>query len=183
MSTLEKRFYTEADYYKFPEDVRAELIEGQIHYYSMPNRIHQSILAALLSAIHAHIKAHQLPCQVYPGPFAVKLKQDSRTIVEPDISVIFDPEKLTERGCSGAPDWIIEISSPANPSHDYIRKLHLYADAGVREYWIVNPMKQSVYVYNLETVEFGTVPYTFHDKIKANIFDELIIDFQTLGLD
>ena len=123
MSTLEKRLYTEADYYKFPEDVRAELIEGQIHYYSMPNRIHQKILAALLSAIYVHIKAHQLPCEIYPGPFAVKLKRDSRTIVEPDISVIFDQEKLTERGCSGAPDWIIEIVSPSSQRMDYQIKL------------------------------------------------------------
>ncbi len=75
-------------------------------------------------------------------------------MVEPDISVSCDPNKLTERDCTGAPDWIVEIVSPSNPGHDYIRKLNLYADAGVREYWIVNPMKETVFVYYLEETKF-----------------------------
>lgn len=70
--------------------------------------------------------------------------------VEPDISVICDPEKLTDKGCTGAPDWIIEIISPGNPEHDYIRKLNLYADAGVREYWIVDPRDRKILVYDLQ---------------------------------
>ena len=90
-------------------------------------------------------------CKVYPAPFAVKLfEDDSKIIVEPDISVICDPNKLTDRGCTGAPDWIIEIVSPSNSSNDYIRKLNLYADAGVREYWIVDPISKKIFVYHLE---------------------------------
>ena len=106
MALAQLKTYTEEDYYSLPEDVRAELIDGQLYY---------------------------------PAPFAVKpIEYDDKTIVEPDISVICDKNKLTDRGCTGAPDWIIEIISPSNSSHDYIRKLNLYADAGVREYWIVS---------------------------------------------
>ncbi len=86
----------------------------------------------LSGTIRDYIKAKGGSCHVYPAPFAVKLKEDENTIVEPDISVICDPGKLTDRGCSGAPDWIIEIISPQNPSHDYIKKLNLYENAGVR---------------------------------------------------
>jgi len=105
------------------------------------------------------------------------LWEEKRTIVEPDISVICDRNKLTERGCTGAPDWIIEIISPGNSSHDYIRKLNLYADAGVREYWIVNPINNTVLVYYLEESKFEVSSYTFQDKIKVNIYDDLWIDF------
>jgi len=96
--------------------------------------------------------------------------------------VICDPEKLTDRGCTGAPDWIVEITSPSNSSHDYIRKLNLYADSGVREYWIVNPDKKSIYVYYLEETRFETTAYTLQDKIKVNIYDDLWIDFTELEL-
>lgn len=122
------------------------------------------------------------PCQVYPAPFAVKLKADQKNIVEPDISVICDPNKLTDRGCTGAPDWIIEIASPANSSHDYIRKLNLYADAGVREYWIVNPMKRTVYVHHLEEKQFETTAYGPNDTVRVNIYDDFSIDFKDIGL-
>lgn len=116
-------------------------------------------------------------CEIYPAPFAVKLREERRTIVEPDISVICDRSKLTERGCTGAPDWIIEIVSSGNSSHDYIRKLNLYADAKVQEYWIVNPIDCTVLVYHLEESKFEVAPYTFQDKIKVNIYDDLWIDF------
>jgi Uma2 family endonuclease len=105
--------------------------------------------------------------------------------VEPDISVICAPEKLTDRGCTGAPDWIIEIVSPGNPEHDYVRKLNLYLDAGVREYWIVDPRDRKILVYYLKnehTEDFTVKPYTFQDKIKVNIYDDLWIDFQEMNL-
>ena len=175
--------YTEEDYYNLPENVRAELIDGQIYYMSAPSRIHQEILMFLSKIIANYIDSKKGPCKVYPAPFAVKLfEDDNRTVVEPDISVICATNKLTDRGCTGAPDWIVEIVSPSNSSHDYIRKLNLYADAGVREYWIVNPMNQSVYVYFLEEDKFRTSAYTFQDKIKVNIYDDLWIDFKELGL-
>lgn len=109
----------------------------------------------------------------------------AKNYVEPDISVICDPEKLTDRGCTGAPDWIIEIISPSNPEHDYVRKLNLYLDAGVREYWIVDPRDRKILVYDLknEHIEDFTVKqYTFQDKIKTKIYDDFWIDFTELNV-
>ena len=175
--------YTEEDYYNLPEDVRAELIDGQIYYMAAPSRIHQEILSFLHLEIGNYLHSKKGPCKVYPAPFAVKLfEDDDRNVVEPDISVICDPNKLTDRGCTGAPDWIMEIVSPSNSSYDYIRKLNLYADAGVREYWIVNPMNQSVWVYFLEQDKFNAAAYTFQEKIKVNIYNDLWIDFAELRM-
>lgn len=182
MPLPQDQLYTEDDYYSIPEDVRAELIDGQIYYKAASSRIHQEILSDLHAAIHQYLKSKGCPCKVYPAPFAVKLREDKKTIVEPDISVICDRNKLTDRGCTGSPDWIIEIVSPGNSSHDYIRKLNLYADSGVREYWIVNPMEQSIFVYHLEKDSFKAASYTFHDKIKVNIYNDLWIDFSDIGL-
>lgn len=181
MAILQKQIYTEADYYDLSEDVRAELIEGQIYYQAAPSRTHQRILSGLHATIYNYIKSKGGPCEVYPAPFAVKLWED-KTIVEPDISVICNRDKLTDKGCTGAPDWIIEIVTPGNSSHDYIRKLNLYAAAGVREYWIVNPMKQTIFVYHLEETKFEVTAYTFQDKIKVNIYDDLWIDFPEIIL-
>lgn len=182
MASPQLKIYTEDDYYNLPEDVRAELIDGQIYYMSAPSRVHQKILSELHITIGQYIRVKGGSCEVYPAPFAVKLfEDDNKTIVEPDISVICNPSKLTDRGCTGAPDWIVEIVSPSTSSHDYIRKLNLYADAGVREYWIVNPIDQSVYVYFLERDKFRTTAYTFKDKIEVNIYDDLCIDFTAIN--
>ncbi len=101
--------------------------------------------------------------------------------MEPDISVICDPDKLTDRGCEGAPDWIIEIISPGTFSHDYVRKLNLYLDAGVKEYWIADQMKKKVLVYHLEESGVELDIYSFEDKVKTHIYEDLWIDFQEIG--
>ena len=181
MAISQKQIYTEIDYYALPEDARAELIDGQIYYQAAPSRIHQKILGKIHQKIANYIDSKAGSCEVYPAPFAVKLWEERKTIVEPDISVICDPNKLTDRGCTGAPDWIIEIISPGNSSHDYIRKLNLYADAGVREYLIVNPINSTVLVYHLEESKFEVSSYNFQDKIKVNIYDDLWIDFAEIN--
>lgn len=178
----QERIYTEDDYNNLPETVRAELIEGQLYYMSAPSRMHQRILGVIYNKIFNYINSKSGSCEVYSAPFAVKLFNDRDDTVEPDISVICDPEKLTDRGCTGAPDWIIEIISPSNSSHDYVRKLNLYLDAGVREYWIVNPLNQTILVYCLEESGFKMDAYTFQDKIRANIYEDLCIDFNELNL-
>ncbi len=125
------------------------------------------------------------PARYTPAHLPLNCSINRDDTVEPDISVICAPEKLTDRGCTGAPDWIIEIISPSNPEHDYIRKLNLYADAGVREYWIVDPRDRKILVYYLQNEhieDFTVKPYTFQDKIKVNIYDDLWIDFQEMNL-
>lgn len=175
--------YSEEDYYNLPENMRAELIDGQLYDLAAPSRIHQEILMELSATIRNYIRSKNGGCKVYPAPFAVKLfENDDKTVAEPDISVICDPGKLTDRGCTGAPDWIIEIISPSTASHDHIRKLNLYMNAGVTEYWIVDPMEATVYVYFLEKDKFKAKAYTFQDKIKVNIYQDLWIDFQELDL-
>jgi len=174
--------YTENDYYNLSEDIHIELIDGQIYNQAAPNRRHQKILSALHLCIGNYINAKGGFCEVYPAPFAVRLLQDDKNIVEPDISVICNPDKLTEKGCNGAPDWIIEIISPGNPSHDYIEKLNLYAHAGVREYWIVDPLKERIVVYYLEESQFEMNTYTFQEQVKVNIYPDFYIDFAKLNL-
>ena len=183
MALAQMKLYTEEDYYNLPKTIRAELIDGYLIYnQSAPSRIHQTVLMELSATIREYIKSKNGSCRIYPAPFAVKLQENRNTIVEPDISVICDRNKLTERGCSGAPDWIIEIISPSNSSHDYITKLGLYADAGVREYWIVDPIKERVLVYYLEQMNFKVEIYTFQDTIKVNIYDDFSINFSELDL-
>lgn len=170
-------FYTEDDYYNLPDNVRAELIHGQFYNLASPSRMHQEILVFLFRKIGNYIESKNGSYKIYPAPFAVKLFEDKETIVEPDISVICNPDRLTDRGCSGAPDWTIEIASPSNPGHDFIYKLNLYAEAGVREYWIISPDTETIFVYHLEKDNFKVTPYTFQDSIKAGIYEDLWIDF------
>ena len=183
MPLPQPKLYTEEDYYNLPENVRAELIEGKLIYnQAAPSRLHQTVLGELYTVINNYLKAKGNSCRVYPAPFAVMLSENKETIVEPDISVICDQNKLTDRGCSGAPDWIIEIISPGNPNNDYILKLNLYANAGVREYWIVDSRNESIFVYYLEQESLKPEVYTFQDKVKAHIYEDLYIDFASLDI-
>lgn len=178
----QQRDYTIDDIYNLPEGQRAELIDGQIYYMAPPSTRHQRLLNFINTEINMYIRANNGKCEVFPAPFAVFLIEDNTTYVEPDISVICDPHKITDSGCNGAPDWIIEIISPGNPAHDYVRKLNLYLDAGVREYWIVDPRNQKIFVYYFENKDVKADAYTFQDKVKVNIYDDLWIDFQGTNL-
>jgi len=170
--------YTLDDIYALPDGERAELIDGQIYYMSPPARKHQKIAVELLNIIYNHIKAKGGTCEPYITPFAVFLNGDDKNYVEPDISVICKPDKLNDKGCNGAPDWIIEIVSPGSRKMDYYTKLFKYRTAGVREYWIVDPDKNRILVYNFESEDTGD--YNFSDKVKSGILSELSIDFSQL---
>lgn len=183
MPALKPEYFTVEDYYDTPEDVRAELIDGEFYDLASPSRIHQEILMELSAIIRDYIKKKNGSCKVYPAPLAVQLSEDQDTVVEPDISVICDKDKLTDRGCLGAPDWIIEIASPGNINHDYVKKLNIYLDAGVREYWIVNPINESIFVYRFEEGVSEATAYTFKDVIKVGIYEDLEIDFKELVLE
>ncbi len=107
------------------------------------------------------------------------LNADDKTYVEPDISVICDPSKLDDRGCNGAPDWIIEVASPGTKRIDYGIKLFKYRSAGVWEYWIVNPLTKIVNVFDLEKEELSD-QYRFDDDIQVCIYDNLVINITEL---
>lgn len=173
--------YTIEDIYNLPEGQRAELIDGELYMMATPNRIHQELVTEFTYLIKDYIKNKNGDCKVYPSPFAVFLNADDKIYLEPDISVICDKNKLTDEGCKGAPDWIIEIVSPSSKPRDYMTKLFKYGTAGVREYWIVDPMKQRVMVYNFEhdTVE----EYSFSEKVKAGIYKDFEIDFAGISIE
>ncbi len=129
-----KRIYTIDDIYALPDKKRAELIDGQIYYMAPPSLTHQRLVSRLHRLIADYIEEHAATCEVLPAPFAVFLNKDLINYVEPDLSIICSPDKLDEKGCHGAPDWIIEVVSPGNKPMDYFTKLFKYHTAGVREY-------------------------------------------------
>lgn len=174
-----KKLYTIQDILALPEDRRAELINGQIYDQAAPSRVHQEIVHYLSYEIESYIRRKKGGCKVYEAPFAVFLQNDKH-YVEPDISVICDRDKLDDRGCNGAPDWIIEVVSPNNEKHDTFRKLRLYSKAGVREYWIVDPEEKTVVVYNFEETISAAI-YDF-ERIKVGIYGDLEIDFSLIEI-
>lgn len=173
--------HTIYDIYALPDGQRAELIDGELYMMAPPSRIHQKLIMELSAAIHDFIKSHSGTCEVYPAPFAVFLNEDDKTYVEPDISVICDQNKLTDKGCSGAPDFIIEIVSPSSQRMDYMTKLFKYRTAGVREYWIVNPMRETIQTYFFGADEDSS-QYAFHDPVPVRFCDELEICISDLLL-
>lgn len=190
INAIDNKIYTYEDYLKFPEDKIVEIIDGRISAMSpAPSRIHQEIIMELSAEIRNYIKSNKGLCKVYPAPFDVILvnenedSKESKNIVQPDISVICDKNKLTDKGCTGSPDMIVEVISQYNPRNDYIKKLNLYEQFKVKEYWIVNPMKKNVLVYTLTENGYGMPDmYTFNDKVKVNIYDNLEIDFKLFDL-
>ncbi len=178
-ATAQNKFYTIDDIYDLPDGTRAELIDGQIYYMAPPSRKHQDIAGELFGIIREYIKSKDGSCRPYIAPFAVFLNRNDKNYVEPDISVICDSGKLHDKGCIGAPDWIIEIISPGSRQMDYYTKLFKYRAAGVKEYWIVDPEKDRILVYNFETEKTGD--YTFSDSVKAGIYDDLYIDFSGIS--
>lgn len=178
--TAQEKRYTIDDIYALPDGERAELIDGQIYYMAPPDTKHQRILSFLHLEIGNYIRANKGNCEVFPAPFAVFLFADDSKYLEPDLSVICDMDKLNDHGCSGAPDWIIEIVSPGSRPMDYYTKLSLYRTAGVREYWIVDPMKQIILVYDMEHAAAPAI-YSFTDKIKAHIYEDLYINFSDIA--
>ena len=179
MPQPQERTYTIKDIYALPNGQRAELIDGKMYMMAPPNFRHQKIVMELSAVIHQYIKAHGGNCEVLPAPFAVFLNEDDWNYVEPDISVICDKNKLTDKGCNGAPDWVIEIVSPSAPQRDYDIKLFKYRSAGVREYWIVNPLTHTVTVYDFEHGS-GTNQYIFDDNIPVCIYGDLNICISNL---
>lgn len=179
MPLSERKIYTCEDYWNLPEGERAELIDGQLYGMAPPGRIHQKLITQFTFSIESFIKTHAGDCEIYPAPFAVNLNADDKNWVEPDISVICDKNKLTDRGCSGAPDFIIEVVSPTSRKMDYSRKNALYSDAGVREYWIVDPEKERTTVYRYEE-DAAPAIFRFDQDIAVGIYKDFIINIAEL---
>lgn len=174
------KIITLEQYEKLPEDIRIEVFDGMACDCIIPSQTHQTVLTELLVSIRAYLKSKGDKCRVFPAPFDVKLSDKPLTIVQPDIMIVCDKDKLDGKRCNGAPDFIIEIVSPGNPTDDYIRKLYYYKKYGVREYWIIDPKRKAVTVYFFEA-NVLSVPYTFDSTIKVNIYDDLYINFSEIA--
>ena len=172
--TLE--YYTIKDIYALPEGERAELIDGNIYYMAPPNRRHLDIIFSLSRRIADYIEAKNGDCKVYLAPFSVFLNEDDKNYVEPDISIICDSDKLNDKGCVGAPDWIIEIVSPSSRKMDYYKKLFKYRMAGVKEYWVVDPDRKIVTVYEFK--HDNMEEYSFGEEVPVGIYEGFSIKVQ-----
>ena len=153
--------YTYADYLTWRFEERLELFKGKVFKMAGPNTRHQTVSGKLFLRIGAYLE--KKPCKVFSAPFDIRLpvknrKRDNEitTVVQPDLCIVCDPEKIDERGICGAPDLVIEILSPGNSSKEVRLKFELYEEAGVRDYWIINPVEENFVIYQLdEAGRFG----------------------------
>lgn len=141
---------TAEDYWGLPEGRRAELIDGELYDLASPSWTHQKLAGGLYRVVGEYIDSHKLPCEAVIAPFAVSLFANDTTFVEPDVLVVCDKSKLSDRGCEGAPDFVIEVVSPSSRHMDYIKKCVLYSDTGVRENLIVDPDRRRTTIYRYE---------------------------------
>lgn len=178
MSALQARSQciTLEEYEALPNDKRVEVFDGGIYDLASPSRIHQSLITDLITIFHTYIQKMNGDCEVFPAPFDVILSKNPLTIVQPDIMIVCDKDKLDEHRCNGAPDFIIEIVSPGNPSDDYIKKAYYYEYYGVREYWIVDPKRKIVTVNYFEKNEVA-IQFSFESAVKVNIYENFYINF------
>ena len=182
MPALQKRsdLINLEQYENLPEDSQIEVFDGIIYNMASPSEDHQTISMELSTSINNYIRSQKGSCKIFHAPFDVILSNDPLTIVQPDIMVVCDKDKLDGKRCNGAPDFIIEIVSPGNPADDYIRKLYYYQNAGVKEYWIVDPRRKTVTVNYFEK-NLLNIQYSFDSIIKVNIYEDLYIDFSEIS--
>ena len=184
-----ERPFAYRDYRGWPDDERWELIDG-VAYNMSPaaNRYHQGLLTNLFRDIAVYLEGK--PCKIYVAPFDVLLpdspgqdEDDVQTVVQPDILVVCDPAKLTPKGCTGAPDWVIEILSPWTAKKDFHEKLSLYERHGVREYWIIDPAGRYLHVYALDAAgHYPAAPkvHLENDRVACGILAGLIVDLEKI---
>lgn len=160
--------YTLDDYLALPDDQRYELIDGVLYDMAAPTSNHQEVAGYLYHKLMQCIEEHDYPCRPYISPIDVQLDKDDRTIVQPDVIVNCDPERNIVKRMVGAPDFVAEVLSPSSSNRDLIIKLNKYFNAGVREYWILDPVKKKVTVYIFgETAD--PREYSFEDDIPIGI--------------
>jgi len=180
--------YNYADYLTWTdENERWEIIEGVPYMMSpAPRRKHQKVSGELFGIIWDYLKGKK--CEVYSAPFDVRLgeknnDEEVETVVQPDISVICDEEKLDDKGCMGAPDLIVEILSPSTSKKDKFEKFYLYEKYGVREYWLVEIEEKLITVFKLQKDGKYGRPDIYSEEsedIKVGIFDDLKVNVESI---
>lgn len=174
--------YTYKDYLLWQFQERVELIKGFVLKMSpAPSSRHQRLSYNLIGSFYENFK--RKPCSVFEAPFDVRLPIKSEkkvaTVVQPDLCVICDESKIDKRGCNGAPDLVVEIISPGNSKHDIHTKFNLYQEAGVKEYWMVEPIERMILIYTLKEGEYvGLKPFVEGENVKSPLFPELVISVE-----
>lgn len=165
--------YTIEDCDKLPEDVRTELIDGVIYYMSAPTITHQSIGGYVYTQLFNHIRSKRGQCLPMIAPVDVELDCDNKTRVQPDVLIVCDRSKIINRCVYGAPDFVLEVLSPSTKKKDMLIKLNKYLNAGVREYWMIDPDKKKLMVYNLQDPQ-DLIPeiYNFDQTVAITVLDE-----------
>lgn len=190
MALLQEKRYTYADLLNWPDDERVELIDGEPYLMApAPSPDHQSISWALIVQIGGYLEGKK--CRAFHAPFDVRLFEqtgnqsyDVDTVVQPNLSIVCDPNKLDEHGCKGAPDMVVEILSPSSTKHDRITKFNLYQRAGVKEYWIVDPRAKAVQVHTLEDGRYhAAIVYTAQDTVPVGVLEDCRIDLSRVFVD
>ena len=164
-----QELHTLDDYYALPEDIRAELIDGTFYNMGAPTRRHQLILGEMYLQLKRCAQEHEMPCEIYLSPCDVRLDRDDYTMVQPDLLAVCNYENPDMRRIEGAPDFVVEILSQATRMKDLILKLRKYQNAGVREYWIVDPQKRRVTVHCFEDEDYSPENYDFRGSVPVAI--------------
>lgn len=165
----EDRRYTYADWLGWDEDVRAEIIDGALYMMAPPTQKHQEILSELHGQLWQFLKGR--PCKIFPAPFGVRLSASEDTVLEPDIVVVCDHSKLDGKVCNGAPDLVLEIMSPSTARYDRMVKFQKYQQAGVPEYWIVDPDTKTGQVCILSGGLYFVTMYAETDIAPVNVLE------------
>lgn len=169
--------FTVEDYYNLPDEIRVELIDGVFYDMAAPTAVHQIISLKLGAMLEEYVEARHGSCSVFVAPLDVQLDRDDKTMVQPDVLVVCDESKIRMDVVSGAPDLVVEVLSPSTRKKDTGLKLSKYKNTGVREYWVVDPDKMTILVYDL-TKEDAVSLYGFDGQVPVGIFDgNCVIDF------
>ena len=173
--------YTLEDYYALPEDVRVELIDGVIYDMGAPYTTHQEVALEIARQLSNQMKAKGGRCKVFISPIDVQLDCDDKTMIQPDVLVLCDLDKQKERLIYGAPDFVLEVLSPSTRKKDLTIKQRKYLNAGVREYWIIDPKEKRLITYDFENSE-QVASYPFTEAVGLSIYDkQIIVDLKELA--
>jgi len=172
--------FTIEDLEKLPDDFRYELIDGVLYDMGAPTTLHQSIVSELMVALRSYVKFKGGPCKVFVSPIGLKLDEDNKTYLEPDVLIVCHPERIKKKMIYGAPDFVAEVLSPSTKTKDTTTKLLKYKQAGVREYWIIYPDEKMVLSYDLENDGIPRL-YSENDMASLRIYhDECKIDLKEI---
>lgn len=163
--------YTIDDYYALPDEKRVELIDGYFYDMAAPAFLHQLIAGEIYRQIANFIFDHDGSCLPGIAPIDVQLDCDEKTMVQPDVLILCDPSKNRNRVIFGAPDFVLEVISPSSRKKDFAIKAHKYLEAGVKEYWIIDPKYEVLHVYDFREEYETPVIYPLEEKVGINIYE------------